>query len=295
MTIEGMKQDTADALQLHGNYMELGAVSPDLPYLAVLSGHSEEWGDAFHHHNTVETVRVGIGKLASLPEEDEARNKAMAWLFGYASHLVADMISHPVVARKVGVYEKHKREHRVCELNQDTYIFQLYFQDSITNCDYLKHGVKACTDDGRPGFVLASHLDSFWRSILADVYPTIKNPDPNMWYLQYTQLIDKIAEEGQSFVSVIRDIAEGEGYVYPETVDMTYIVDLLSPYGVEIHFDELFSQFEKETKKIWGQMARAVYENDLSLLTLANADLDTGISLVDNTTSIFWNKKEKVA
>lgn len=288
MSIKGMTKEIALDLQEASNYLELGAVSPDLPYLAPFSEKSGEWGNSLHHDRTVETIRSGVRLLPGLDAGTKEHKRAMAWLFGYASHVIADMISHPVVNLKVGPYDENKPQHRACELNQDTYIFRKYFKDQISNCEYLEHGIKSCTSDGRPGKELAPFLNSFWRLILKDVYPEKALPNPADWYGQFGWLIDKFAEEGHLFVSVIRGYLEDEGYAYPKEPNMTYVTDLMSPYGQKISFDDLFSRFQEETKKVWGEIAQAITENNPKLITLRNGDLDTGLDLADNKTSIFW-------
>jgi len=291
MSIEGMTQEIALNLQDAYNYLDLGAVSPDLPCLAPFSENSAGWGNTLHHERTVETIRSGVRLLPSLTLGSIEYRRAMAWLFGYASHVVADMISHPVVTLKVGPYESHKPQHRICELNQDTYIFQTYFKDKITNCEYLDHGVKTCTKSGEPGRKMTPFLNDFWKLVLKDVYPEKVPPEPASWFKQFVKLIDKFAEEKHHFVSVIRGYLGDEGYAYPDEPDMTYVTDLLSPYGQKISFDKLFSRFQEETKKVWGQIVQAIIQNDAQLITLRNGDLDTGIDIADNQTSVFWNQE----
>jgi Zinc dependent phospholipase C len=296
MSIEGMTQEIADALQLYSKYLELGAVSPDLPYLAPFSHASNDWGNALHHRQTVEPVRTGIWLLPRLIKEKKERDMATAWLFGYASHVVADMISHPVVTKKVGKYENNKPGHRVCELSQDTYIFKKYFKDDITNCEYLDSGVKACTADGLKGTTLAPFLKNFFEGILAMVYRDMDIPDTGWWFRQYVTLIDKVAEDGNLFVSCFRGSMEEDGLVYPEEPNVTYVNELVEPYSDRvITFDDLFERFQAETKKVWGQMAKAITANDETLVALANGDLDTGIDLADGKTSVFWNQKGVLA
>jgi hypothetical protein len=295
MSIEGMTQEIALDLQDAYPYLELGAVSPDLPYLAPFSENSEEWGNTLHHDRTVETIRAGVLLLPTLELGSKEHKRALAWLFGYASHVVADMISHPVVTNKIGPYETHKSQHRVCELNQDTYIFQTYFQDSVAKCEYLECGVKVCTEDERPGGKLAPFLNDFWRSVLKDVYPEKKMPEPSAWFRRFVVLIDKFADAGHHFVSVIRGYMEKEGYIYPDAPDMTYVKDLRSPYGRQISFDTLFERFQVETKKVWGQMSQAITLNNVQLITLPDGDLDTGINLADKKTSVFWNHERDLA
>jgi hypothetical protein len=295
-SIKGMPRKIADSLLFYSKYLELGAVSPDLPYLVLFSKKAADWGNALHHQSTVETLRAGIRMLPALIPEGKERDMATAWLFGYASHVVADMISHPVVTKKVGEYEKNKAKHRVCELSQDTYIFNKYFQDDITDCEYLDTGVRACTKDGRKGDKLAPFLRDFWTAVLKDVYPGMDTPDTDYWFRQYVSLIDGVAEGDNLFVSCIRGALKKTGFIYPKKIDMKYVDKLLEPSADKpIIFDSLFERFQEETKKVWGEMAQAITKNDAKLLTLRNGDLDTGIDLADKKTSIFWENKRSLA
>ncbi len=286
MSIEGMSQDIADAIQEYQGYLDLGAVSPDLPYLAMLSS---DWADAFHHERTVDVVRAGVQTLALLGNKQEDRRKAIAWLFGYVSHAVADMIAHPVTALKVGRYEQHKREHRVCEMNQDAYVFSHYFDDDIDACEYLDGGIKTCTDDGRSGAVLAKCIAAFWAEVLRVVYPERHNPAPAAWFGQFVTVIDGVADEGKHIL-VLRGSAEHDGLVYPEKPDMTYMDGLTTPSGQTINFDDLFKRLQEETAVVWEQLAKAITANDASLLKLRNGDFDSGLDLADGQTSVFWRQ-----
>jgi len=177
MSIDGMTDDIALDLMEAYQYVVLGAVSPDLPYLAPLTSNAGDWGNTRHHDRTVETVRSGVRLLPTLEAGSLERKRAMAWLFGYASHVIADMISHPVVTFKIGPYETHQAQHRVCELSQDAYIFQKYFGDTITHCEYLERGIKSCTRNGRPGRKLAPFLDDFWKRVLMILNPKTGKPE----------------------------------------------------------------------------------------------------------------------
>jgi hypothetical protein len=158
----------------------------------------------------------------------------------------------------------------------------------------LDSGVKACTEDGRSGYTLAPFLKDFWVKIIVDVYPGRPVPDPGWWFRQYVALIDKVAEDGHFIVPVIRGALVGSGLVYAAEPDMTYVTDLLSPYGRQVTFDDLFTRFQEETKKVWGEMARAITADDAELITLRNGDLDTGIDMANNQ-SVFWNQERVLA
>jgi hypothetical protein len=66
--------------------------------------------------------------------------RCIAWLFGYASHVVADLTVHPVVEKLVGPYETNATEHHHCELHQDAYIFMKKFAEGIASMEYLERG-----------------------------------------------------------------------------------------------------------------------------------------------------------
>jgi len=48
-----------DAAGLNMNYLELGCISPDYPYLDVTSGDSKKWADAMHYTHTGPAIFAG--------------------------------------------------------------------------------------------------------------------------------------------------------------------------------------------------------------------------------------------
>jgi len=100
----GLRRQTSFSLSRNLKYLELGAVSPDYPYLAFGQA---KWADNMHYSNTSILLRSGVGAVRNLPEDKRAR--ATAWLCGFAAHMAADMTIHPVVEIKVGPYKDNKR------------------------------------------------------------------------------------------------------------------------------------------------------------------------------------------
>ena len=74
-----------------------------------------------HYERTGDMVKAGIEFIRGLSGEE--KRKALAWLFGYTAHVITDATIHPVVELKVGPYAENKTDHRICEMNQDAYIF----------------------------------------------------------------------------------------------------------------------------------------------------------------------------
>src|SRR6185369_8201963 len=94
-------------------FCELGAVSPDYPYLAVGDSDAAKWADEMHYTRTGEMIKSGIKYIKLL--EGEPKRKCLAWLLGYSAHVVTDVTIHPIVQLKVGDYAENKKQHRVCE------------------------------------------------------------------------------------------------------------------------------------------------------------------------------------
>ena len=96
--------EAVDAAGLHLNFLELGCISPDYPYLNVTSGHSKQWADAMHYTHTCQAIFVGADLVRKLPQ-GASKEKCLSWLMGYAAHVITDMCIHPVVELKVGTYK----------------------------------------------------------------------------------------------------------------------------------------------------------------------------------------------
>jgi hypothetical protein len=87
------------------HFVCLGAVGPDYPYLTELLANYlkiHSWADRMHYENSGDFVRNGIKNLLAL--EGDAFNTCLAWLCGFATHLVTDSVIHPVVQAIVGPY-----------------------------------------------------------------------------------------------------------------------------------------------------------------------------------------------
>ena len=88
----GFTPDAITAVLDYFRFCELGAVSPDYPYLAIAHPAACEWADRMHYQKTGEVVKAGVGLVRKL--EDASRQKAFSWLLGYASHVVTDVTIH---------------------------------------------------------------------------------------------------------------------------------------------------------------------------------------------------------
>lgn len=289
-SIPGFEDEAAIALLEHFRFCELGAVSPDYPYLVPMDKQACEWADAMHYSNTGGMIQSGIRSLAQMPRNDDWR-KAFAWLCGYAAHVGTDMTIHPVVELKVGPYAKNKKAHRVCELNQDAYIYQRLDLGDIGLAEHLDSGIAKCcspSDSGR----LEPAIAALWHAMLTECHPAAcasNPPDMDKWHKAFKMVVDKVAEEGGKLSPYARHLAVDCGMTYPETgqIDMSYIRGLKVPGG-SMDYDELFDTAIDNVKDLWSLIWTGVFAGDQRYRTrLGLWNLDTGRNEANQL--VFWN------
>lgn len=294
--IPGLNHETKDALDLYQNYCELGSTSPDYPSLTILDKGTANWANVMHYYKTADLIRDSVQHLVSHPPIDsEDEQRCVAWLFGYAAHVVADLTVHPVIAMKVGCYEGHESQHRRCELHQDVYIFNRILHEDVCSAEYLRHaGIMTCAENG----VLNHAITALWLGVLNAIprgdismrlgaKSPMKDPEPNEWHVWFTRLVDKVAEEGGRLPPLARRIGEdGLVLLYPalHEVDRTYIDDLTTPSGEPTSYDKVFELARHNAMRYWGELGTAIQNKNPSLFTLPNADLDTGA----DSEPLFW-------
>ena len=288
------------ALQNFRAFCELGAISPDAPYLDLLSSDADRWANVMHYWKTADFVRRAIPLVFDMDFRFAEAQKCLAWLFGYTAHLVTDLTIHPVVNVRVGPYEKNKRMHRLCEINQDVYIFHKQGFGDITTAEYIDRcGIKSCADPADSG-KLDSTVRKLWsdclRGYLADsismknrLPPPEDDPDPDAWFKHYVRLLDNFVEDGGISPLIFRNIAEAAGGVYPSfsDLDKKFINNLEIPgEGDHTNYDEVFERTQQNVESTWRELGTALDKGDPDLFRLPNGDLDTGRD--GNNRLIFW-------
>lgn len=270
-------------------YCELGAVSPDYPYLKVSSSEAAKWADKMHYERTGDMIKAATRRLAAMPSGD-AKSKCIAWLLGYTSHVGMDVTLHPIVNICVGgPYETHKNEHRWCEMNQDVYIYFRIMGLQVNYAEHLDSGIALCSE---PNGDLNRDVAALWTSALEEVHPEFYSanpPDPQAWHSWFKVAVGKIAES-RWLESISRHVAPDAKLIYPrlEDVDLTFVENLLGPDGQHRDFSELFEVALGNVHRLW----RAVSDGTLGInddfeQVIGNWNLDTG---EDDTTKklVFW-------
>ena len=281
----GLDMRISKMLREWSNYAKLGAVSPDLPYL----GFGKKWADKFHYERTSQIVREGLDTLFGESFE-EAYEKQIAWLFGYAAHLVADLYIHPVIEKKVGPYAENATKHRICEMNQDVWILKKEMFDDVGRCEIFDNTIKTCTETGAEGYFIDKAISEFWNLLIEKVYSPWWSPSPKKWFSSFITLMDKFAENPDRHLVLTRAVLKNLHYGYPSKPDMDYVDNLHRPNGESVSFHTVFNGAVEKVKEYWSQMANAVSTKDVSCFTLPDGNLDTGKRLSDPETSIFWEE-----
>lgn len=285
---ENFSTDVHRALRGLIKYAELGSVSPDYPYLCLLDDETDIWADLMHYDSTGEMITTGAKLVRDMDSGTEKRI-CIAWLLGYAAHVVTDVSIHPVVKLKVGNYAENKTEHRICEMNQDAYIYEsrLGF-GSITDTEHLQEGICSCGDDGG----LHPSIKILWLNILKKVHPETfaKNPpDIDKWHSNFIRVVDGVADEDNWLPNLMMEPLKNFGVIYKgiEDVDHQYIDDLLVPGGQTMNYDPIFDKAAKNVADTWLQIS-SYLAGSQEIAIVKNWNLDTGVNLATNQIT-FWN------
>ncbi len=278
------------ALMENAQFCDLGAVSPDYPYLNITHQRDQAWADLMHHENTGQMIIKGVEMVRAM--SGQARDKAFAWLLGYVAHVVTDVTIHPVVQLKVGPYVGNERAHRICEMHQDAHIFQLLNVGEVGLAEYLDSGIWKCCDTPGSGR-LDPAVSIVWQGMLQACYPEkCKSglPDTDAWHKAFGAVVDTL-EEGGKLPAFARHVAVNCGATYPaaEEIDEQYITGLTTPEG-KMNYNAIFERTINNVLVIWSVIASAVYKGDLAYqAVIRNWNLDTGKD--DDGNFVFWRER----
>src|SRR5687768_477890 len=271
-------------------FCELGAVSPDYPYLDIAHPNACHWADRMHYQRTGDMVKAGIELVRKL--DGVPRQKAFSWLLGYTSHVVTDTTIHPVVELKVGEYQKNKDKHRICEMHQDAYIFQRLNLGEIGLAEHLDSGIWGCCDKPDSG-KLDPVITSTWQSMLETCYASAYQTDPPVidnWHDSFKFVVDK-AEEGNALPPFARHVAVNIGLTYPAiaNLDTQYLEELATPLGA-MSYDQIFDRAMQNVLIAWSYIADAVFKNnDIYRTAAVDWNLDTGRDATGSY--VYWKDK----
>ena len=284
----GLRKVTSRNLARDLKYLELGAVSPDYPYLALKSGQAA-WADNMHYTNTSMLLKAGVATVRTLPVATQAR--ATVWLMGLAAHMATDMTIHPVVELRVGEYSQNKGGHRRCEMHQDAYIFPLVMNVGETAMtEHLASGIATCHSRSDADCIDESVLAT-WMPMLRAAYPAMyleSLPEPNTWHAGFQRVLGTLGKASHLF-PFARHVAADANINYPmaDQIDESYIVGLHTPEG-PMDYLPLFERAKRNVLQVWKGIDEALESSESKFLnTLEDWNLDTGRS-VSTGRHVFW-------
>ncbi|MFZ2634325.1 MAG: zinc dependent phospholipase C family protein [Desulfosalsimonadaceae bacterium] len=290
----GLPKKAQNALRKFSDFCDMGAISPDYPYLKI-SGigkqAAQDWANAMHHKYGTYTkkniLHVCIDYLKGLSGNEQ--DKCFAWSLGYASHVTADVTCHPVTNLLVGDYEaNNQKDHRESEMHQDVYIYKKKLKRDLRAAEHIKNVVGSCIDlDSEK---IAPEINSIWTHMLSEAFPDLyrkyKKINIDNWHGWVQFLVDGCAEEFPYFPT--RHIF-GEGLVYPsiEAIDEDrFINNLKTPNGI-MKYDDVFEKALDNVSKVWKIISDAVFADDNAYLEKINIwNLDTGQDI--RTPKVMW-------
>ncbi|MGB0747119.1 MAG: zinc dependent phospholipase C family protein [Magnetospiraceae bacterium] len=285
-----LKRDDRRALKQLRPVVEVGAISPDYPYM----GGQAVWADRMHYQHTGEVIRNGVRIVRTYRMGERRRNYCLAWLFGYAAHVATDLTIHPVVEGIVGPYAENKKRHRVCEMHQDAYIWAKRDLGDIGVVNALNRCIGDCTNSKGN---LRRAIRDLWRDMLRKTYgPDFEAPVPEFdaWNSGFRRIVEFAAELG-TMVAITRHLLEDQGIVYPkpDSVEDEFILDLSTPEGA-VHYDAVFERAVESILEIWATMGEALYTNpkkqrEAILAAIPDGNLDTGRDLAKDR-YIYWRQ-----
>ena len=286
--IPGFPMEAIPAVLDYFKYCELGAVSPDYPYLAIGSKTAARWADAMHYTRTGQMIHAGVKYLQTM--QGEPQRKCFAWLLGYSAHVATDVTIHPVVELKVGTYQGHEQQHRICEMHQDAYIFQRMNLGDIGLSEHLDSGILSCCDP-EVKHEMDHDVQTLWGSMLRDIHPEefeTNPPDFHKWHRSFKLMLDDFGEEGNKLFAFARHVAAGQGLAYPavDDIDKQFIDNLTVPTGKE-NYDTIFNKAISNVESVWQMVAGGVMAGSEDYLTKVGSwDLDTGRN--EEGKLVFW-------
>lgn len=286
----GLRDETLASLGLNLKFLELGAVSPDYPYLA-LKGGQKKWADAMHYSRNATLLRTGVETVAGLPPHLQA--KATAWLLGFAAHMVTDMTIHPVVELLVGPYEGNENEHRRCEMHQDAFIFPKVMNVGDTGLsEHLSTGIATCHAPEEED-VIDPAVEQVWQAMFVSAYsvePADEPPQPSAWHCGFRDILSTMADANHLF-PFARHVSSELNLAYPrkKDIDPNFIMKLNTPEG-HMDYESIYEKARSNVLAVWKGLDDALVEGRSDALdALEDWNLDTGRS-VQTGRLVFWTE-----
>ena len=286
-SIPNLKGSVRTALSNCTQYCKLGAVSLDCPYFVYNTG-ATGYGNVMHYLRTADFIRYGVENILTMNFTQTDTRACIAWIFGYAAHIVTDLTLHPLIGKKFGDYStssSNQKAHRICELHQDAYLYYKKTGLNIRDVNFLDFSTLLDCSVNQNMNHLNPKIVDLWSQILRKYDPLevrkylrlyLKSIQPSNWYASYLNIFQRFVTHGGEYF-------QHKGMAFPKTkdIDQKYMTNFPKSDGTMICIDDLIAIAMENVLKTWTQLVQVLDKEDIGLFKLANANLDTG--LTDNT------------
>lgn len=284
----------ADVVSNWRKFVYLGAVSPDYPYF----GKGTPWADLMHREKTNGVILEAVKTVCIIRErapEEFAWRKITAWLMGYVSHVIADVVIHPIVNLKVGEYEKNKVDHRECEMHQDVRIYNervgldLHFSHDIVQ------EVQACNDPGVYYADMDDEVEAIWQDCLVKTYGLpLGDAAIDLWHAGFVACVSVaerarkvpligryLMESALSYPQEKRELEAGKGYYLRLATPLDGTVgkeEQPVPGGPSMDFPGIFDKAFRHAREMWSIVSSDIIDGTSRAQNLIGEwSLDTGV------------------
>ncbi len=211
------------------------------------------------------------------------------WILGYISHVTADLVVHPVVSQIVGEYLGHEKEHKECEMVQDSYIFKKLTGRDIEESHIIEELENFSSDDG--GDDISPTIKELWNELFQKYFPDefeSTPPDIQDWHDKFTSLLKEngiLQKFGRAFGVSYKRFSETRWVNIPY-----YIGRIKSPRGTPCTYDQVFEKAVECVTDRWELLAQAMENGDATIFTdkIVNYNLDRGEDDIGQL--VFWKE-----
>jgi hypothetical protein len=272
-------------------YVVLGSVSPDYPNLARANIAAPMWADAMHYTRACEMISSGIKRVKSA--KGITRSKQVAWLLGYCAHVATDVTIHPIVQAKVGAYAENQRQHRICEMNQDSYIYRRMNLGEVGVSDNFALTVARCSNSSDRS-QLDSDIVTLWHAMFKEVHPELfaaHPPDSTLWHREFVAKASDCRAGEIRLFPLAGVISARIELPYPsfDKIDQQFIDDQLVPTTkpFNLSYDDIFDRAATNVAHVWRMVERAINCDDRKQpFLIGNWNLDDGLD--EQGRLVFW-------
>ncbi len=307
--------DLKKILQSGRDFLQVGAVGPDLPYASIADGDlffstQSELADKFHNENTNVLILRAFQDIKnnSAPLSDKEKRFMFSFFLGFTAHIIADGIINPFIRDKVGNYHENQTAHRVLEMQLDVLLFHHLTKNTNApiNLNYSNIHDELINFDRSFYREVDIVLDVFSK-LIKEVYGIVCSPNEINGWVNGLHRMFSIAEGDHP--KIYRVVGFINNFLFSNYEDLLEkhkeILTLTTPkdrdYNFlrkpQIHFfDDCLPKFYEVFIPLANKCYDYIYKDKEALteLDIPPIDLYTGRMPTENSldvTPLYWNYK----